>query len=207
MILFIFVQQMEGQHIDKEIIKAFSINEDAAFTMLFDTYNRKIFHFILKYVHSSALAEDLSQEVFLKIWENRSGLIQVNSIKAYLFTIARNHTLNSLKKAFQSDVALSEVISSFAVDRNSTEEDIHDKEYLQFLNNVLESLPERSRQIFKLCREEKKSYEEVAQAMSISKNAVKNHMVLSMRILKASAGKELGYSLGVMFSLLSAYFS
>jgi RNA polymerase sigma-70 factor (ECF subfamily) len=192
---------MKEQQIDKVILIKFSTNEDLAFTMLFDAYGKRIFHFILKYVNSAELAEDLSQEVFLKIWENRKNLGHVQSIKSYLFTVARNHTLNSLKKAFQSEVAISEVVNSFAKDRNFTEEEIEDKEYRQFLKHILDSLPERSRMIFKLCREEKKSYEEVAQAMSISKNAVKNHMVFSMKILKSSLSKELGYYFGFLVIL------
>jgi len=198
---------MKEQQLDKAIKIKFSTDESLAFTMLFEAYHKKIFYFILRYVHSEELAEDLSQEVFLKIWQNRNDLPHIQSIKAYLFTVARNHTLNSLKKAFQSEVALSEVVNSFAKTTNSIEEEIDDKEYAQFLNHVLDGLPAKSRHIFKLCREEKKSYEEVAQAMSISKNAVKNHMVLSMKILRASASKELGYSLCLLFEMFNALFS
>lgn len=188
--------------LEQDLLRRLSKGDEAAFVSIFDLYSARIYNFIIKYVQSPPLAEDLTQEVFMKLWESRAQVTKIESFKAYLFVIARNHTLNSLKKAFKSEAAVGEVVKNYVTQRSNTEEDILHKEYLQFLKRVLDSLPERSRRIFILCREEGKSYEEVAAAMGISKNAVKNHMVFSMKLLRSSVQKDLGISMGVLFAAL-----
>jgi len=148
------------------------------------------------------MAEDLTQEVFIKIWENRETLYNVQSFKNYLFVTSRNHTLNAMKKAFRSEAAMGVMISSFVSTRNTIEEDVIHGEYLEFLNSVLNSLPQRTRDIFKMCREQGKSYDEVATELGISRNAVKNHMVASIKALSLSVRKELGLPLSVFLIIL-----
>lgn len=188
---------------EKELLLLLIAGEEKGFEGLYNLYNRSIFNFIIKYVSSVPLAEDLTQEVFIKMWENRRQLKEVRSFKAYLFISARNHTLNNLKLVFRSEVAIGEVLSGFTDLRNDTEDDVLHKEYLQFLKETLNNLPERTREIFKLCREQEKSYDEVAKSLNISRNAVKNHMVRSMKFLSSSIKKEFGLSL----TLLTAFFN
>jgi len=179
------------------------INDDyRAFTILYGRYSASIHQFLLKILKSAELTEDIVQEVFIKIWVNRKLLAQIKTFRAYLFISARNRALDSLKAAFRSDVAMSEVIHHFVAHRSTTEDDLLTREYLNFLNSILNSLPERSREIFSLCKEQGKSYEEVAGILGISRNAVKNHMVYSMKILRSSVEKELGISLSILFAII-----
>lgn len=189
---------------NKEVILIKSISEgnEKAFLEIFNLYFKNVCRFVEKYVHSKELSEDLVQEVFIKTWENRDKLTEVKSFKSYLYTCAKNHTLNSLKKVARSKEAMGEIVNAYSSTRNLTEENILDKEYISCFNKILDNLPERSREIFKLCREEKKSYEEVANIMGISKNAVKNHMVFSMKQLRHSVETELGISLTVLIGVI-----
>lgn len=187
---------------DQELRTKLVFGDEYAFAEFYERYSSGILGFVKKFVHSADLSEDLTQEIFIKIWQCRSKLADVQSLKAYLYIVARNHTLNSLKKAFRSEVAMSEVINSFVEERNSTEDELLSKEYYDYLQKALEVLSPRSREIFKLCREQGKSYEEVATALGISRNAVKNHMVASMKILRTSVEKDLGISLGVLLVIL-----
>lgn len=173
-----------------------------SFADIYTLYGRRIFSFIIKFVNSTPLAEDLTQEVFIKVWENRLHLQQVHSFKSYLFVTARNHTFNRLKAIFKSEKAIGEVINSFISLRNVTEEEVLHKEYIQFLKITLNTLPERTREIFKQCREQGRTYDEVAADLNISRNAVKNHMVSAMKILGASVKQELGISLSILFFIL-----
>lgn len=186
---------------DQELQAKIMEGEESAFSELYDRYSPALALYIKRFVNSSDLSEDLTQEVFIKMWQQRSKLEEVRSIKAYLFIMARNHTLNSLKKALRSDVAMGEVINSFVEQRNNTEEELLAKEYLEYLEKALAALPLRTREIFKLCRQEGKSYDEVALALGISRNAVKNHMVGSMKVLSASVKKDLGISLGILLTV------
>jgi RNA polymerase sigma-70 factor (ECF subfamily) len=139
------------------------------------------------------MAEDIAQEVFIKIWEHRHQLEQVQSFRAYLFTTARNHTINVLKRIAWEEAAQAEVTRHFRILRAATadaEEAVLSKEYNQLLTTMLSSLPDQSQKVFHLCREEDKSYGEVASLLGISRNAVKKHMVRSMKLFRDSLGAE-----------------
>ncbi len=183
------------------LVSRFSKGDEKAFVQIFDMHYAKIYSFLLKYVHSDNLAEDLTQEVFIKIWEQREKLSEVKSFKSYLYTVAKNHTLNALEKASRSKLVMGEIVEAYLTGSNTTEENLLSKEYLHCLNLAIERLPERSREIFRLCREQKKTYEEVAATMGISKNAVKNHMVFSMKQLRQTVESQLGISLSILISV------
>lgn len=195
----------QGENREKELLEQLIAGDESGFVGLYELYNAVIFKFILKYVSSMPLAEDLTQEVFIKIWENRLALATVKSFKAYLFVVARNHTLNTMKVIFRSEMATAEVIGAFVDMRNDTEEQLLHKEYLSFLAKILNALPERTREIFKLCRNQEKTYDEVAKSLNISRNAVKNHMVHSMKVLQAAVKSEYGISLSMFLCVLTSF--
>ncbi|AYL93839.1 RNA polymerase sigma factor [Mucilaginibacter celer] len=176
---------------------------EQAFTVLYERYATDIKSIALKVLKSEALAEDATQEVFIKIWNGRAQLQQVKVFKAYLIITARNHALNILKSAVRSEAVMADIVTTFTDQRNTTDEDLLSKEYLQFIQLVLDRLPARSREIFTKCRMQEKSYDEVADELGISRNAVKNHMVLSIRVLRKAVESELGIPLSV---LLAVYF-
>lgn len=147
---------------DAELLELIVNDNYNAFTTIYNRYLAAVKRFLLKILKSAELTEDIAQEVFIQIWTNRGKLDQVKSFKAYLFIIARNRALDSLKAAFRSEAAMGEIIHNFVAQRNITDEEFLDKEYHLFLTKTLAQLPERSRQIFTLCREQGKSYDEVA---------------------------------------------
>jgi RNA polymerase sigma-70 factor (family 1) len=183
---------------DEELLPEFIAGCDEAFTILYERYNRTVYQIIYKFVRSSTLAEDLTQELFIKLWNNRQQLSHMLSFKAFLLTSARNHTLDSLKAALRSEKAMGEVVRNFETQRTSTDERLLDADYTVFLDNELAKLPARSRDIFELCRKKGHTYEEVAQELGISKSAVKKHMVFSMKVLKTSVEQELGVALATI---------
>ena len=192
-----------SSHSDEQLLPELIAGRTEAFTMLYQRYSQNIHQFIYKYVHSPAMADDLTQEVFIKIWNGRERLSHVKSFKGYLLICARNHTLNSLKAALRTEIALGEVLKNFAAQRKEADENLLENEYAAFLQKQLSELPERSRKIFVLCRQDGRTYEEVAQELGISKNAVKNHMVFSMKVLKNSVEKELGITLATVLALIA----
>lgn len=187
---------------DEEVLPQLILGGEEAFTILYGRYNKKIYHFIYKYVHSAALADDLTQEVFIKLWNNRNKLGEIQSFRSFLFVSARNHTLDKLKAALRSEKAMGEVIVNFVAQRRGTDERLMDADYAAFLQKELSKLPERTRNIFKMCRQEGRTYEEVARELGISKSAVKNHMVFSMKVLKSAVEQELGVSLATVIAAM-----
>jgi len=178
---------------EQVLLSELSTGQEGAFDKMYDHYVHSIYSFVIKFVKSPELAEDLTQEIFIRIWENRSQLGKVKSFRAYLFVTARNHVLNFLKKPFNSNVVLTEIINSYVSPQGANE--MISREYEQWLHNVLESMSPQMRAVFKLCREQNKSYDEVADLLQITKNTVKKHMVRSMRVIKGRLDLDLGISI------------
>ncbi len=191
-----------GKLSDEELLPELISGREEAFAVLYERYERNIYQFICKYVHSGAMAEDLTQEVFIKIWNSRRGLNHIQSFKGYLLISARNHTLNSLKAALRVETAMGEVVKNFVVHRKATDDRLLENDYAEFLQKEVNKLPERTREIFRLCRQEGLTYEEVAAELGISKSAVKNHMVSSMKLLKTSVEQELGVALSILLAVI-----
>ncbi|GGH07085.1 RNA polymerase sigma factor [Mucilaginibacter phyllosphaerae] len=173
-----------------------------AFTELYSRYQTELHRFLFRFLQSSTATEDAAQDVFTKIWENRSKLQNVKVFKAYLFVVARNHALDSLKKGFRSGNTIKEITESFSYQSRSAEDDLVSKEYLNFIEKTLHAIPHRSREIFLLCREQNKSYDEVATDLGISRNAVKNHMVFAMKVLRANTERDLGITLSLLLAAI-----
>lgn len=172
-----------------------------AFAQLYTLYRSLVYRFIYSYVKSPQLADDLTQEIFTKIWENKSGLSDRHTFKSFLFTISRNHTLNFLKRASVDQTAKNIILSNYSHDE-SLEENLQTKDYMEYLQGLLVSLTPQSREVFRLCRQEYKSYDEAAQILGISRSAVKKHMIKSMKILGDAVKRDLGIPLGVFLTYL-----
>lgn len=186
---------------ENELIQKISQDDSIAFEALYNHYRMDIYRFIYKFIKSPELSDDLCQEIFIRIWESRNNLVVIKSFKPYLYTITKNHTLNFLKRASVDSKAMGVIYSTFSEKRNEMEDNLITNEYLNHLRNILNTLPPQSREVFKLCRQQGHSYDEVAQMLGISRSCVKKHMVRSMRTLKLSVVKEFGISLSLFLIL------
>ena len=185
------------------LLNRMSTGDEKAFRKLYDFYRPDLYRFVFKFIKSNELSNDICQEVFMKIWEDRWTMQEVSSFKSYLFTVTKNHTFNMLKRAAVEDRIKGEVLRNYTVSKNDTEESFQAKEYQQFLQRVLDTLPPQSREVFKLCRQQEKSYDEAAQILGISSSAIKKHMVRSMKVLKFAVEKDMGIAFSVFMELLA----
>lgn len=177
---------MTHRNPDNEFCSRIAEGDQSAFADLYNESYESILGFVLRYVMSPTLAQDLTQDVFVKVWEKRSSFSNVQNLQAYLYRIARNHTLDFLKRNSLSNEILTEIRHHYKTAAQVVEDEIQEKEYFEFLHGVLQRLPERSQDIFRMCRSEKRSYQEVAGLLGISRDTVKHHMVQSMRVIRES---------------------
>jgi RNA polymerase sigma-70 factor (family 1) len=175
------------------LLDAVAAGDEVAFARIYDYYQPGVRTYVARLVKIPELADDLVQDIFIKLWETRKTLPEVKCFSAFLFTIARNHSLNSLQAISRSNKALPELIRHFQTHR--VDDETLDKDYRQFIEKALACISPRSREVFRLCREQAMSYEQAAAELGISRNAVKKHMVAVMRNLREAAGKELGLSM------------
>jgi len=183
---------------ENSLLQGIREGDDNAFSMFYKQYLPIVNKFVLLYVKSPELSKDLTQEIFIKIWEKRGDIPEIDSLKSYLFIIARNHTFTFLKKASAEESLKEKIILSSSSFCNSTEDQIHSAEYASHLQRILNRMPHQTQKIFELCRVEEKSYQEVSTLLGISKDAVKKHMVRSMKIIKLTIQS----SMDIFLSLL-----
>ncbi|WP_316819221.1 RNA polymerase sigma factor [Pedobacter nyackensis] len=193
-----------GSYTDKELMVLLKAGNKLGFTELYDRYHDSICRFVVKYLKSAELADDICQNVFLKIWEQREQSTQILEFGAYAFTIAKRQSLDFLKRAAVEQTAMSVVLNDYKPLLNSIEDNHQTNEYMAFIEKVLSELPEQTQRVFHLCRQENKSYDEAAEILGISRHAIKKHMVRSMRVLKDAAEGEMGVTLSVLLAVISS---
>ncbi|MFX1704462.1 RNA polymerase sigma-70 factor [Chitinophaga sp. CC14] len=155
-----------------------------AYITLYDQYYPSLYTYILHFINIPELAEDALQEVFIKIWEIRERINPELSFSGYLYRITRNHVFKLMKK-ISADAALRlQVMQELQQQTEDADTALLWKQYESLLHKAIAQLPPQRQKVFRLCREESKSYEEVAVELGISRNTVKEHMVLAMKSIK-----------------------
>lgn len=156
-----------------------------AFEAIFDRLGKPVFRFISGMVDNVPLAHDLTQETFAQLWEGRDKVEDIDSLKAYVFRIARNRVYDHQRteqRRRSHRAERSEELSAETPqmpDKEVSVRDLHAK-----FREWIEGLPERQREALLLSREQGMSHEEIAQVMDVSPNTVNNHIVKAMSTLR-----------------------
>jgi RNA polymerase sigma-70 factor (ECF subfamily) len=176
---------------EDRILQRLQTGDEHSFNLIYQHYFSFVCSKVTRLIHSPQLAEDVTQEIFIKIWEGRSGLTEIKSFSSYLFVTARNHSINVLKSAARCEEGMGEIIRHFNTTPNPANDEVQNNEYVKFIQNKMNELPPRAREIFLLCREQSNTYGQVAAALGITRDAVKSRMMHAMKLLRRSAEKEM----------------
>lgn len=155
-----------------------------AFITLYNQYSPSLYTYILHFINTPALAEDVLQDVFIKIWEIRERIKPELSFSGYLYRITRNHVFKLLKKITADESLRLRVMQDLYQQTTDADTLLQWKQYETLLHTAIDRLPPQRQKVFRLCREELKSYEEVARELGISRNTVKEHMMLAMKSIR-----------------------
>lgn len=173
-----------SRHIDEALLHRLKSGDEAAFASLYWAYNSHLFNFIHSILYDKSLAEDLTQSVFLKIWEKHETIEPEQGIDAYLFTIARNLVYKETEKCLLS-TAFMERLSGQQSDGDSlTEENIEADSLREYIQELVEQMPVSRREIFKLSRYEHLSNKEIAVRLNISEKTVETQLYRALSFLK-----------------------
>lgn len=162
-------------------------NDKDAFTDFYSHNFRKLILVADKYVQSIPAAEEIVQDVFLKIWEEKELLSEIKSIKAYLYRSVVNASINFInrqKNIEKHHLKIADHIVPDEVERHDEE-----NELIVLLYNEIEMLPEKCQQVFKLSRIEGLKYRDIASQLNISEKTVENHMGNALKILRNRVSK------------------
>jgi len=196
---------MKSAYEDNQLILSLINDEEEAFCSLYAKYKPKIYRFILGFLKSEAVTEDICQDVFTLIWKNRKYLDPNASLQSYLYTISRNRVLNYIRdnsqKHFLDDLVLSEAIDS----GDDTFEKVSANELEQVLQQAINSLTDRQKEVFLLSRNEGFSHQEIALKLGISASTVNEHITNVLKFIQKHLNKHYGvYTAFIVISQLNS---
>jgi len=157
---------------------------EETFTSLFYSCKERLFSYVLAVSHSRYIAEEITQEIFLKLWLFRHHLNMVENPEAYLFTIARNKTLNHLRKARYDEKLMEDLKGLMRPSSNDVEEHLSVSDNDRLLQEAITLLSPQRQLVYRLSRYEGLNHQEIAKEMSLSRNTVKNHLVQALRFIR-----------------------
>jgi RNA polymerase sigma-70 factor (family 1) len=174
---------------EKELLQQVSEGDEQAFGALFHHHWDHIYTVAVSITRSAALSEDLVQDIFLKIWLNRTQLTSIEHFDNYLFIIARNAIYTSLRQNGVRESFLkglrdsSENTSATTADR-TPEEELLAKESKELIHEAFLRLSPQQQAVYRLSREGGLKYEEIAEQLGIAKSTVRNHMVKALQTIR-----------------------
>jgi RNA polymerase sigma-70 factor (family 1) len=159
--------------------------DGTAFTELFRQYFEPLKWNALKMLKSEFWAEEIVQEVFTQLWDNREKLAAVESPAGFLFKITANRCLDRIRRQ-ELEIKMQYVVNkALHRDTNSFQENSYDLDFIEkLIKEAVQQLPEQGRLVFELQRNEGLSYQEIADRLGISRNTVRNHMVKSLHFIR-----------------------
>lgn len=174
---------------DREILRMFSesirASDTEAYEVLFKAEYENVKFFIQHYLHDTAEAEDLAQETFAALWTNRDRIDPTRNIRSFLFTIARNRALNHLTmlRTRMTD-PLEKSVVNLSIESLSSDHMISRIDALdmkRIIDLVYEKMPELTRKIFVMNRDENMTYEEIAESTGLTVKKVEYNMVKALK--------------------------
>lgn len=170
---------------DLEILNKLKNGDESAFRELFDIYYMPLSLYSLKFSDSFASAEDIVQELFIKIWNEKLYLKFNDAIGPYLFKSVKNNTLQVLKKKSKFRfVKIEDHINQALGEDHIDLSDLEQKKIKLYLE--IEKLPEKSKEVFKAIVLGNMKYKEVAEHLDISLNTVKTQYSRALKKLRGS---------------------
>lgn len=154
--------------------------DNEAFRTLFEMFFPKVKIFLVKFLKDEVVAEDLSQDIFVKIWTYRETLPDIRSFNTYIYRMTRNAALNHIRGGRQK-INLSDIS---ILDDKDIESEYQTKEKELLIRLTVEHMPPQRQRIFKMSREQGLSNDDIALKLGISKKTVENNITLALRELR-----------------------
>lgn len=161
---------------ERRLLTLIASGDQQSFTVLFEHYHKYVYSFSHKITHSKDFAEEIVQDIFLKIWLNREKLEFVENFGAYLNRLVRNQSFNVLRQ-FSQETKSNLILRSQTTEvDDSTLRQLDYKEAKYILNAAIETLSPQQRMVYILCHQKGMKYEEAAAKMNISPQTVHGYM-------------------------------
>ncbi len=173
---------------DEELIQEIKAGNMLAFDALYKKYSRMLYKFGFSILKSREETENLIQDVFLNLWENRHKVEKDSSVKSYVFTIAYNSAISVIRKKVRESQFIEYLKSIQEVNGEAADVKIEYDELKNKLDNIIQTLPPRQKEVYMLHRVEGLKYSEIAKRLNISENTIENHMSRAIKTIREKIG-------------------
>lgn len=167
-----------------ELLKGMIAGDTESFRQIYGFYQGRVFLFAFRLTKSKSDAEEVVQEVFVKLWEKRENINIDKSFSAYVLTITKNFILDKFKKASLDRAMQQKMYANMQAMQNASVDEIIKKELHRLQMQAINKLSPQQKKMFLLSREEELTYEEIANKLGISKNTVRNQISDALRTIR-----------------------
>jgi len=171
---------------DAEAVQGMADGDMSAYRFLFDQHFSDLCNFLLIYLHSKELSEEIALEIFTFIWEKRKTIQIKATFKSFLFSSAKNRAISLYRKEQKMMFTSIDFGQTVFRDDSSSQQLMENNELREIINKAINKLPEKSKQIYLLAWEDNLSHKEIAEQLGITPKTVENHVGIALRKLRES---------------------
>jgi RNA polymerase sigma-70 factor (family 1) len=187
----------QNNYEESKLISLLKEDSEYAFQLIYDKHRNRIYNTAMRFLKSPIIAQDVVQEVFLKLWFERNNINESKALEAWLYTVAKHNILNKLRKIASDWKAIDNLSYTQLETIDNTDFKLIDKDYKRYLELALSHLSDQQKMVFRLSREEQLTYVQIGQKMGISPLTVKTHLSRALYTIR----KQLA-SNGILFIFL-----
>lgn len=197
-------RQYERLNDESNLLKAVARGDQYAFRLLVEAYWKRVFGNTLALVKSTAIAQELTQDIFMKIWTHREKLAAVDSFVHYIYVVGRNQVISAMRRKVSETISMDDedLVDNLLLPDLQFEL----KETSNLIWEGVEQLTSQQKLIFKMSRLEGLSHEDIAAELNLSKNTVKVHIVAALNALRVYVKEHVGQLLTLLLLFLKIIF-
>jgi RNA polymerase sigma-70 factor (ECF subfamily) len=180
------------------LIQGLKAGSHKAFDGIYEMYAKRLYAYGLQFTKSSEDAEEIVQDVFVKLWTNREKIKQEDTLRSLLFIMTKRHLINAFHSKINEPVYEDFVDYKNELSVSDTGQHLEYEEFVQKLENAIQQLPATQQKVVNLSKIDQLSNKEIAEKLSLSEQTVKNQLSIALKELR----KALGCSIWILYSLL-----
>ncbi|MGF7232882.1 RNA polymerase sigma factor [Arachidicoccus sp.] len=187
-------------HNELDLLQRISKGDENAFSCLVNQYSDLLGNYIFGLTHSREQAEEIVQDVFLKIWMTRESLSQVKNFRVWLYVVSKNQSLNALRKTIRDRIKRQEWQEDIAF-ANTEHTDDWKEQQLGLIDQAITLLPPQQKRAYLLSRKNGLKYKEIGQEMNLSPQTVKKYIQIAVHSITKYIESNLELSLFLLLFL------
>ncbi|MBB4036307.1 RNA polymerase sigma-70 factor (ECF subfamily) [Dysgonomonas hofstadii] len=182
---------------EKELISQLKEGSEAAFDKIYDLYGARLYGYCMQYTKSREDSEEIMQDVFIKLWQNKEKIIQTDTLRSLIFKIAKFQLINKYKSNLNS-FSFETYVDFYNEKKLSIDNTHHAIEYDDFcrlLENALKALPETQRKVIEYSKLKQYSNQEIADKLQLKEQTIKNQLSIGLKALQQELQKHLPWTI------------